>query len=466
MLEFYADDAGVRVLNGGAVSFEVEGKAEVAKYLCAVHARPAIRHVENEVQAEGRVHFEESCEYPDGARTVVETRLEIREGEISRQVDVVVGRDGRSGQPKQSAECDQDRLVPDREASRDALDPKVRELLDLKADAPPIGVVPVETMREGTPAQMAELFQMGLVVTPVASVEDRFIPGPAGDLPVRVYIPKGRGPFPIVIFFHGGGWVLGDLDTHDPFCPALCAGAGCVVVSVGYRLAPEHRFPAASDDALAATRWVAAHTAEIGGDPARIALAGDSAGGNLATVTTLRACDEGGPVLRGQLLICPVVGYHTPPTPSYVENAEGYGMTREAMVWFWEQYLADAAQATHPHAVPLVAPDLRGLPPALVITAEYDVLRNEGERYVERLRAAGVPARVSRYDGVHHRFAELIGILDQAAKARDEMCAWLREVLAEPGPSTVLPGEGATTTQQLEGDGSARCESAREEVRM
>jgi acetyl esterase len=466
MLEFYADDAGVRVLNGRSVSFELEGRAEVAKYLRAVHARPAIHRVENEELAEERVRFEESCEYPDGARTVVETRLEIREGEISRQVDVVVGRDGRSRVPEQHAERDRDRSAPNGESSRDALDPKVRELLDLKADAPPIGTVPVETMREGTPAQMAELFRMGLVVTPVALVEDRFIAGPAGDLPVRVYTPEGLGPFPIVVFFHGGGWVLGSLDTHDPLCRALCAGTGCAVVSVGYRRAPEHRFPAASDDALAATRWVAEHAAEIGGDPARIAVAGDSAGGNLSAVTALRIRDEGGPALRGQLLIYPVVGYHTPPTPSYIENAEGYGMTREAMVWFWEQYLADGAQATHPHAAPLLAPDLGGLPPALVITAEYDVLRDEGGRYVGRLRAAGVPARLSRYDGVHHLFAELIGILDQAGQARDEMCAWLREVIAGPGPSTAMPGEGATIAQQPEGDGPTRCRRAREEAGM
>ena len=345
------------------------------------------------------------------------------------------------------------------------LDPKVRELLDAAAGAPPIGTVPVEVMREGTPAQMAQLFRMGLVSAPVAAVDYRFIPGPAGGLPVRVYAPEGRGPFPILVFFHGGGWVLGSLDTHDPFCRALCAGAECVVVSVGYRLAPEHRFPAASDDALVATRWVAAHAAEIGGDPARIALAGDSAGGNLSAVTALRARDGGGPALRGQLLIYPVVGYHTPPTPSYIENAEGYGMTRETMVWFWEQYLADESQAMHPHAAPLVAPDLRGLPPALVITADYDVLRDEGERYVERLRAAGVPARLSRYDGVHHRFAELIGILDPAAKARDEMCAWLREVLAEPGPSTVSPDKGATTKRQPEGMGRLGAGAVREEVR-
>lgn len=327
------------------------------------------------------------------------------------------------------------------------LDPKVRELLDLTADAPPIGTVPVQVMREDTPSQMAAWFRMGLVSTLVAAVEDRLIPGPAGDLPVRIYTPEGRGPFPLVVFFHGGGWVLGDLETHDPMCRALCAGADCVVVSVGYRLAPEHPFPAAVEDALAATRWVAVHAAEISGDPARIALAGDSAGGNLSAVTAIRIRDEGGPALRGQLLIYPAVGYHTPPTPSYIENAEGYGLTRESAFWFWRQYLAEESQATNPHVAPMLAPDLRGLPPALVITAEYDVLRDEGELYVERLRAAGVSARASRYDGVHHRFAELIGILDQAGQARDEMCAWLREVLAGSDPSTVTLGEGVAITQ-------------------
>ena len=216
-------------------------------------------------------------------------------------------------------------------------------------------------------------------------------------------------------------------------CRALCAGAGCVVASVGYRLAPEHTFPAATDDAVAATRWVGEHAAEIGGDPSRIAVAGDSAGGNLSAVTALRIRDEGGPRLGGQLLIYPGLGHPASPTPSYIENAEGYGMTREAASWFYEQYLPGGSQASHPHAVPLYAPDLGGLPPALAITAEYDVLRDEGERYVERLRASGVEARASRYDGVNHRFAEMIGILDQAEQAREEMCAWLRDVLADPG---------------------------------
>jgi acetyl esterase len=321
------------------------------------------------------------------------------------------------------------------------LDSKIRELLDLRADAPPIGTVPIEEMRAAAPAQMAELFRMGMVSTPVAAVEDRFIPGPTADLPVRVFTPEGRDPFPVVIFFHGGGWVLGDLDTHDPMCRALCAGAGCVVVSVGYRLAPEHPFPAATDDALAATRWVGEHAAEIGGDPARIAVAGDSAGGNLSAVTALRIHDEGGPKLGGQLLIYPGLGHPASPMPSYIENAEGYGMTREAASWFYEQYLPGGSQASHPHAAPLYAPDLGGMPPALVVTAEYDVLRDEGELYVERLRAAGVPARLSCYDGMNHRFAEMIGILHQAEHARDEMSAWLRETLAGSGPSTAPPAE-------------------------
>jgi acetyl esterase len=312
-----------------------------------------------------------------------------------------------------------------------ALDPKIRELLDLAADAPPIGTVPVEMMRGEAPSQMAALFRMGLVSPPVAAAEDLEIPGPAGDLQVRIYTPGDRGPYPVVVFFHGGGWVLGDLDTHDPMCRALCFGADSVVVSVGYRLAPEHRFPAATDDALAATRWVATHAAEIGGDPLRIALAGDSAGGNLAAVTTLRIRDEGGPALRGQLLIYPGLGYPSPPTPSYIENAEGYGMSRESATWFWDEYLGGRTHATNPLAAPLLAPDLRGLPPALVITAQYDVLRDEGERYVERLRAAGVPARFSRYEGVNHRFAEMLGILDQAEQVHDEMYLWLRQTLSQ-----------------------------------
>ena len=153
---------------------------------------------------------------------------------------------------------------------------------------------------------------------------------------MRIYTPRGTGPFPLLVFFHGSGFVLCSLDTHDGMCRNLCAGAGCVVASVDYRLAPEHKFPAGIEDCLHATRWAAAHAAELGADPARIAVGGDSAGGNMAAVTALRVRDEGGPALCGQLLLYPVTDYHTPGTPSYEENAEGYGLTRDTMKWFWD----------------------------------------------------------------------------------------------------------------------------------
>ena len=192
-----------------------------------------------------------------------------------------------------------------------------------------------------------------------------------------------------------------------------------MVVSVAYRLAPEHPFPAAPDDALAATRSVAAYAAEIGGDPLRIAFAGDSAGGNLAAATTLRIRDEGGPALRGQLLIYPGLRYPSPPTPSYVENAEGYGMTREAATWFWDQYLGDRTHATNPLAAPLLAPDLSELPPALVVTAQYDVLRDEGELYARAVCVRRACRRGCRATTVYTTASlSSIGILDQAEQAR------------------------------------------------
>ncbi len=208
----------------------------------------------------------------------------------------------------------------------------------------------------------------------------------------------------------------------------LCRGAGCIVISVGYRLAPEHRFPAAPDDCLAATRWAAGHAAELGADPARLVVAGDSAGGNLAAVTALRIRDEGGPLLCGQLLIYPVAGYHTPPTPSYLANADGYLLTRAMMIWFWGHYLNHPDEAGDPYAAPLAAPDLAGLPPALVITAEFDPLRDEGERYAERLHAAGVPAVFSRYDGMIHGFLLLTDLFDEGRRALDEAITWLKLV--------------------------------------
>jgi acetyl esterase len=264
----------------------------------------------------------------------------------------------------------------------------------------------------------------------VASITDRAILEPSGPLGLRVYTPPGTGPFPLLVFFHGGGFVLCDLDTHDPTCRNLCAGAGCVVASVGYRLAPEHRFPAAPEDCLAATRWAAENAAELGADPARMAVGGDSAGGALATVTALRVRDEGGPRLAGQLLIYPMTDLEMTARPSLAENGEGYGVTAKDIAWFRSLYLSDSSEARHPHASPIHAPDLSRLPPALVVTAEYDPLRDEGERYGARLREAGVATVVSRYDGVIHAFFSLPGLVDKSDTVLEEACAWLRSVFA------------------------------------
>jgi acetyl esterase len=267
----------------------------------------------------------------------------------------------------------------------------------------------------------------------VAKVEQRSIDGPGGPIELRIYTPIGSGPFPLMVFFHGSGFVLCSLDTHDGMCRNLAAGIGCVVLSVDYRLAPEHKFPAGLDDCLTATRWAAAHAAELSADPARIMLAGDSAGGNMAAVTALRVRDEGGPALVGQMLLYPVTDYHTPGTPSYVENADGYGLTRDTMEWFWEHYLNDAAEAVHPYASPLRAPDLADLPAAYVMSAEYDPLRDEAERYGERLRAAGVPAEITRRSGMNHGFLFWVGVVGAADSAMAEACAWARRIFQDAG---------------------------------
>ncbi|GAA1541027.1 alpha/beta hydrolase [Actinomadura kijaniata] len=262
---------------------------------------------------------------------------------------------------------------------------------------------------------------------PVGRVEDRMTDG---GLPVRVYRPEGAGgPRPVVVFFHGGGFVLCGLDTHDRLCRVLARGADAVVVSVDYRLAPEHRFPAAVDDAFAAVRWAAAHAAAFGGDPARLAVAGDSAGGCLAAVTALRARDEGGPDLAFQLLVYPVTDAARD-TPTYTEYATGGFLTSAHMRWYWEQYLADPADGDHPHASPLRAADLSGLPPAFVLTAEVDPLRDEGEAYAARLARAGVRVGSRRMAGAFHGFVSLDHVLPVAAEAQRAVVAALREGLA------------------------------------
>ena len=262
----------------------------------------------------------------------------------------------------------------------------------------------------------------------MAHVEDRTIPGPDGDLPIRVYHPEGTPPFPGLVFFHGSGFVLANLDTHDAICRDLTNDSGCALVSIDYRLAPEHPYPAAPRDCFAATQWVARHGAEIGLDGARLAVGGDSAGGNLAAVVALMAREAGGPPLAAQLLIYPVTDYNFD-TPSYEENAEGYGLGAATMRWFWGHYLRDEAQGAEPQASPLRAESLAGLPPAHVVTAEYDPLRDEGEAYAARLTAAGVPTTLTRYDGLIHGFFGQMNQVPLAREAIRSSGAALRDVL-------------------------------------
>lgn len=284
--------------------------------------------------------------------------------------------------------------------------PQVQQLLDgLAAEGlPPFEQMTVPQAREATTA-----FE-GLQGEPedVATVVNRTVPGLAGEIPVRIYTPSGEGPFPVVVYHHGGGWVIGTLETVDRPCRALANAAGAIVVSVDYRLAPEHRYPAAFDDSYAATVWVAEHAAELNADPARLCVAGDSAGGNLAAAVALAARDRQGPAIAAQLLLYPVVDFDFT-TPSYEENKEGYLLTRGSMQWFWAHYLGAMALGSDPFLCPGRATDLGGLPPAYVATCELDPLRDEGEAYARRLAAAGVPVVAQRFDGMIHGFFWTLG---------------------------------------------------------
>ena len=307
------------------------------------------------------------------------------------------------------------------------IDPQAQAFLDqLSAlGAQPLSSMPVADARRA----MDALASLRVDPAPVRSAVDRRVPGPAGEVPVRIYTPNAPAPLPLLVYFHGGGWVLGGLDTHDGTCRELANGTGCVVVSVDYRLAPEHKFPAAAEDCYAVTQWAAAHAAELGADAKRLAVGGDSAGGNLAAVVAQIARDRGGPPIVFQLLIYPVIAAAFD-TPSYRDNAEGYLLTAGDMRWFWNHYLASSADAADPYAAPLGALTLAGLPPALVITAEFDPLRDEGELYAHRLEEAGVPARLTRYDGMIHGFFGMGHMMDKAKAAVQESCANLRQVFS------------------------------------
>jgi acetyl esterase len=313
-----------------------------------------------------------------------------------------------------------------------ALDPQLKAYADQLAamGSPPRHTLTPERVRMTMAAEL-ELQADQAMPEPVARVENGMIPGPAGEVPIRIYTPQGNGPFPVVVYFHGGGWVLGTLETHDRICRAVTNGASCVVVAVNYRLAPEHRFPAAPEDCYAATRWAARHMEEINGDDARLAVAGDSAGGGLAAVVALMARDRGGPSLALQTLVYPITDLRMT-SASYEENAHAPMLTRDDMLWFREHYVRDARDVLDPLASPLLAQNLSGLPPALLVTAGYDPLRDEGEQYGERLQVAGTHVTVHRYGDLAHGFLGLDLIVDRAREARAETISALRDALTVP----------------------------------
>lgn len=268
----------------------------------------------------------------------------------------------------------------------------------------------------------------------IASVRDVLVDGDAGRLPARVYHPSPGRTLPLVVYLHGGGWVAGSVAAADRPCRALALAARCVIVSVEYRLAPETPFPGPPRDCAAAVRWLAGHAGELGADGARLAVAGDSAGGNLAAATTLLLRDEGGPPIAHQLLVYPVLD-RAGAYPSRSENAEGHVLTSGSVGWFWDHYLADPADASHPYASPLHAEHLRGLPPATIVVAGFDPLRDEGVAYAERLAADGVPADLREWPGMIHGFLWMAGELEAGRALIADLGAALRLTLT-PDPGT------------------------------
>jgi len=281
------------------------------------------------------------------------------------------------------------------------LHPLVEESLELRQELPKLNELGPEGAREQLGAITADPGEPA-----VGEVTDETIPGPAGAVPVRAYRPEGEPPFPTLAYFHGGGWVVGDLDTHDRTCRTLTNAADCLVVSVDYRLAPENPFPAAVEDAYAAAEWLAENADEFGGDPGRLAVAGDSAGANLAAVVSLMARDFGGPGIDHQVLVYPVVDDEV--YESSRENAEGFGLDGEVGEWFDECYVASEVHRGNPYLYPMKARDHSGLPRATVLTAEFDPLRDEGIAYAERLAEAGVRVTQRNYEGMIHGFFSML----------------------------------------------------------
>jgi acetyl esterase len=315
------------------------------------------------------------------------------------------------------------------------LDPAAKRLLDMIASGS--GMADISRM---TPREMREGFRrlaqtVDVRNAPVGDIRNGEWPGPGGALPYRMYLPRqpAQRPLPALVFFHGGGCVFASIDTHDGLCRLLAVESGCAIVSVGYRQAPEHRFPAAVEDAWAAIRWFAAHAAELGLDPARLGIGGDSAGGGLAAVACQMAARNKEPHLVLQLLICPVMDVR-PVTASRRSFAEGYFLTQATMDWMLSHYCGPGTDLADPRLSPLCAADFSGLPPAHIHTAEYDPLRDEGEAYAKALRHAGVAAHYSCHAGMIHHFYGMAGAIPAARVALKAAALDLREALLGAGP--------------------------------
>jgi acetyl esterase len=308
-----------------------------------------------------------------------------------------------------------------------SLHPQAKAVLDLIAaqGGPPVEQMAPAEVRASRAAAAQAFAALAGPEEPVARLVDRTIPGRAQAIPVRVYWPETGRRLPVLVYFHGGGWVFGNLDQVDRVCRMIANRVPCIVVNVDYRLAPEHKFPAAADDAYAAARYVAEHAREFDADASRIAVGGDSAGGNLAAVACLMARDRGGPSFAFQLLIYPVTDYDDD-RPSTYEYADGHLLTRAMMPYFWRHYVSSPEEARHPYASPLNAETLAGLPPAMVITAECDPIRDQGEAYARRLEQSAVAVQLQRYDGAIHAFFQMGGVIDAGKQAMADATVALR----------------------------------------
>lgn len=310
------------------------------------------------------------------------------------------------------------------------LDPDVVVLL---AAMEQVGGTPVE---QATPAvARADAWSWLKYVgdpQPVSRVVHTFVPSPTAELPTRIYYPEGEGPFPAIVFFHGSGWTIANIEISDAPHRALANATGAVVIAVNYQKAPEHKFPIPLDDAYASIQWVMDHAVRLGLDPAQIGVGGDSAGANLATAACLRARDEAAPMPAFQVLVYPVTDYgESVDYQSRRDNAEGYLLTSAAMDWFWRQYLTAPEEGGHPYASPVKADDLSGLPPAIVLTAEYDPLRDEGEHYADLMAKAGVKVIKRRYDGMVHAFLWMSGSVRLCEQIFADIARDLRELASE-----------------------------------